>query len=220
MARVRIPVGSKLTLYYESGGVETFEMKSTFEKSVSDVSFLISAPIRNNSYIDIDCFRQILVKYKLGDITQMIPVYPEERVTVGKRVFWRVRQVGAAREFIPRIDKRYSVFFPASYASVSWDPDNPLSGERLPAQTMDLSAGGVALFMASDPKVGEVMNVIFPQSGSVKAVMQKAEVCWIREAKKGSPYRNMSGLKFLFSTEQEKTDMIKYINMAIVKYSG
>ena len=88
--------------------------------------------------------------------------------------------------------------------------------------SLDISAGGAAIYLNSKFDVGEVINISFPRVGTSekgRAINDiVAAVCWLREAPKGSLYRNICGLQFRFGESSDRKRVQSYIENVKEKY--
>ncbi len=83
------------------------------------------------------------------------------------------------------------------------------------AMTIDISAGGMAVFISQMFEVGESLHLSLPRIGTEEAGQAINDlvsvVCWYREAPKGSPRRLMCGLQFRFADESEHKVLADYV---------
>ena len=81
--------------------------------------------------------------------------------------------------------------------------------------TLDISAGGAALFVNRHFEVGEavVMGLprigISPEGAAITDIV--AAVCWDREAPKGSNYRFVCGVQFRMGDDAQREQLQNYM---------
>ena len=90
------------------------------------------------------------------------------------------------------------------------------------AMTIDVSAGGLAMYLNDYPDVGEALQVQLPvvrvDGDRCELPVQLGIVCWMRQAPKGSLYRNVCGVQFRYSDELEREAMKEYMEHVRAKY--
>ena len=134
----------------------------------------------------------------------------------GIRSYWKLRKVAEQHHFFKRKDERYKVTFRIDYSHPSWMPDETGKIDREEAVTLDISAGGAALFMNSRFDVGDVCQIYLPRinqepdGAPIDDVI--SAICWYRDAPIGSPYRFVAGLQFRFADDVERNRMRGYID--------
>lgn len=88
--------------------------------------------------------------------------------------------------------------------------------------TIDVSAGGLAMYLNDYPDVGEALQVQMPvvrvDGERCELPVQLGIVCWMRQAPKGSLYRNVCGVQFRYSDELEREAMKEYMEHVRAKY--
>ncbi len=90
------------------------------------------------------------------------------------------------------------------------------------AMTADVSAGGMALMLNDYPDVGEAMQIDLPpvsfDGQTFELPAQLGVVCWVRQAPKGSVYRNVCGIQFRFADDLEREAANAYMGHLRTKY--
>ena len=161
--------------------------------------------------------QKFLMQYSVGDNTFMIAGYPEAVEKVGIRTFWKMRQVAEQRTFFKRRDERFKVSMRLEYQR-----DNVDNPETEDAMTIDVSAGGMAIYLNDYPDVGEALQVQMPtirlQGERHELPVQLGIVCWVRQAPKGSLYRNVCGLQFRYADDIERETVKEYMQYVRAKY--
>lgn len=219
MAELQIKPGTKLQMAFDvpMGQKTDFNMMATFKKAIDDAYFLVSVPMLAGKPLLLDENQKFLMQYSVGDNTFMIAGYPEAVEKVGIRTFWKMRQVAEQRTFFKRRDERFEVSMRLEYQR-----DNVDNPETEDAMTIDISAGGVAIYLNDYPDVGEALQVQMPtirlQGERHELPVQLGIVCWVRQAPKGSLYRNVCGLQFRYADDIERETVKEYMEYVRAKY--
>ena len=90
----------------------------------------------------LDENQKLLMQYAVGENTFVLAGYPESVEKKGVRTFWKMRKVAEQRSFIKRRDERFKVSMRLSYLR-----DNAADPEPEDAMTIDVSAGGLAIYL-------------------------------------------------------------------------
>jgi len=197
------------------GKPQEFDLISTFKEALDESAFLVSIPLKGASAVQLDENQKVYLKYTIGTEAMVIAAYKDDIVKVGVRSYWKMRRVSEQRQFFQRQDERYKVALHLEYYQPTWQPNS--EGEIMPdeALSLDMSAGGAAVFMHHRFEVGEVCMVNLPKIGTAPegAALSGvvAAICWYREAPKGSPYKNLCGLQFRYSNEADKEVVKNYV---------
>ena len=219
MAELQIKPGTKLQMAFDvpMGQKTDFNMMATFKEVIDDAYFLVSVPMLAGKPLLLDENQKFLMQYSVGDNTFMIAGYPEAVEKVGIRTFWKMRQVAEQRTFFKRRDERFKVSMRLEYQR-----DNVDNLETEDAMTIDVSAGGVAIYLNDYPDVGEALQVQMPtirlQGERHELPVQLGIVCWVRQAPKGSLYRNVCGLQFRYADDIERETVKEYMEYVRAKY--
>lgn len=219
MAELQIKPGTKLQVAFDvpMGQKTDFNMMATFKEAIDDAYFLISAPMLAGKPLLLDENQKLLMQYSVGDNTFMIAAYPEAVQKAGIRTYWKMRQVAEQRTFFKRRDERFKVAM-----RVEYQRDNVDNPETEDAMTVDVSAGGVAIYLNEYPDVGEALQVQMPavrlQGQRHELPVQLGIVCWVRQAPKGSLYRNVCGLQFRYANDLERETVKEYMGYVREKY--
>lgn len=122
-----------------------------------------------------------------------------------------------AGNFVKRRDERFKVAMRLTYQR-----DNAPTTEPEDAMTIDVSAGGLAVYLNDYPDVGEALSVQMPtirlQGERHELPEQLGIVCWVRRAPKGSLYRNVCGLQFRYADDMERELVKEYVGYIRTKY--
>ncbi len=213
-----IPSGTKLKAALENkpGEEVVFDMMSTFNKALDDTSFLISIPMRNGAALEANDTQKIILKYEANDQSMILGAYCDDIVQAGIRRYWKMRRVNEQRQFFQRSDERYKIALVSLYRQPTWPVNFEGIIEKDDAMTLDISAGGVALFIPSVMNVGEILQLTLPRVGVDPAGAEIEDLvcvaCWHREAPKGSPLKYLCGLQFRFADDIEKQRLRDYID--------
>lgn len=193
MAEQQITPGTKLQVAFDvpMSQKTDFNMLATYKEDLDEAYFLMSAP--------------------------MLAGYPESIEKKGIRTYWKMRKVAEQRSFVKRRDERFKVAMHLTYQR-----DNAPTPEPEDAMTIDVSAGGLATYLNDFPDVGEALAVQMPairlQGKRHELPEQLGIVCWVRRAPKGSPYRNVCGLRFRYADDMERELVKEYAGYTRAKY--
>ena len=220
MAELTIRPGTRMMAAMEVpvGQTPEFNMMCTFAKQVDDIAFLISVPMVNGQRAEFDNMQKFLFRYENGSEYMIIAGFADDMVKEGFRTYWKIRRVGNQRQFAQRQDARYKIAVRLNYLSETW----PLNADGViePSEgfTMDISAGGLAMFLSNRFEVGEVIKVNLPRIGTEADGAEIDDiagvVCWEREAPKGSIYKFICGIQYRFGDPSEKEHMKLYVENA------
>ena len=221
-----IKSGTKLRLALDVpvGQMPDFNMICTFARSVDEATFLVSVPMKDGKPLTIDENQKILIRYSdsNNDNGMIVAGFVDDIVREGIRRYWKVHRVSEHRQFFKRADERVKVAVPISFMQDTWKPNSDGIIENEQGMSLDISAGGVALFLNRRFEVGEICEMTMPRIGSseegreISGVI--AVVCWMREAPKGSIYHNICGFQFRFAEPSEKERMQNYVANLKKKY--
>lgn len=221
---LKIKSGTKLQMAFDVDVDKdpVFNMVCTFNKSLDESAFLISIPAVDGKLLEIDESKKLLLRYGTGNDTMFLAGYADDVVKEGIRKYWKIRRVTEQRQFFQRADERLKVLLKITYKSDTWMMNDDGVIESEDGMTLDISAGGAAIYLNSRFDVGEVINISFPRVGTSekgRAISDiVAAVCWLREAPKGSLYRNICGLQFRFGESADRKRVQGYIENVKEKY--
>ena len=219
MAELTIKTGTKLQLAFDApmGQKVDFNMMATFKGAVDYAYFLISVPMLAGKPLLLDENQKLLMQYQVGENTFMLAAYPESVQKEGIRTLWKMRQVAEQRTFFKRRDERLKVSMRLEYQR-----DNVQTDATEDGMTVDVSAGGLAMYLNDYPDVGEALQVQLPairlQGQRHELPVQLGIVCWVRQAPKGSLYRNVCGLQFRYADDLERETVKEYMQFVREKY--
>lgn len=211
MEKLKIRQGTKLNIALEDNNDEKFELKSTFEKNINDSSFLISVPMQQGKRLELDEFKKLYIKYEMGDTAFVVEGFIDDYVKEGIRNYWKIRKVSENREFFQRSDQRIKARLNIKVAKRWWSPEGVDALEDLDALTLDISSGGLAMFIDTTLSVGEIVETTLPKRGNRKEVPVRSETCWVRQTEKGNAYRYIVGLKFMFTNTKDREKVERYV---------
>ena len=221
---LKIKDGSKIKLALDVpvGEQPNFNMICTFHKNLDESAFLVSIPMVNGKALVVDDSQKLLLQYGEGNDAMLVAGFVDDIVREGIRRYWKIRRVSEQRQFFQRRDERIKVALRLQYKQETWElnPDGQI--DREDGMSLDISAGGAAVYMNRHMDVGEMVEVSFPRIG----VSEKGRaiddivsvVCWGREAPKGSLYRHICGVQFKFGDDSEKKRLQDYIDNVKVRY--
>lgn len=216
--------GTRLQLGFDQGfgkGVE-FTMFCTFGKEINEAAVLVSIPLKDGKPLDLDENRKIYFKYEAGGELKSFAGYADDEVKEGIRTYWKIRRVNDQRHFYQRADKRIKAALKVEYKQNTWEPDSDGRIHGNEGMSLDISAGGIALYLNRHFDVGEFCEINLPrvgtdpEGGAIDDVV--GVVCWNREAPKGSLYRNVCGIQFKYSDGSERERMQEYVEYIKKKF--
>lgn len=220
---INVKTGTKLKMALDVpvGQEPDFSLLCTFNKALDESAFLVSIPMKGGKPLEIDDNQKLLMRYEEGSETMILAGYVDDVVKEGIRRYWKIRRVTEQRQFFQRSDERVKVTMRIEYMQSTW-PAN-VDGEivKEDAMSLDISGGGLAMYLNRRFQVGEICEIDLPNFGTseegrgLKGIISTA--CWNREAPKGSIYRNICGLQFKLSDE-EKKHLNEYIDFMKKKY--
>lgn len=220
MAELQIKPGSKLQVAFDAPVEQRtdFNMMATFKKAIDDAYFLISVPMLDGKQLELDVNQKFHLRYAIGSEPFIIAAYPEAVEKAGIRTLWKMRKVAEERVFYQRRDERFKIALHLTY-----ERDLATGAvETEEAMTADVSAGGIALFLNDCPDVGEALQIHMPPVAtggeSCEIPTQLGIVCWVRQAPKGSVYRNICGIQFRFGDDLEREAVGEYMGHLRAKY--
>lgn len=221
---VKIKNGTKLQIAFDAdvGTQPEFNMICTFAKALDESAFLVSIPMKEGKPIPLDETQKILFAYGQGEDKAIMAGYADDIVKEGIRNYWKIRRVTEQRQFLERVDERYQITLRMEYLQETWQPNDQGVIQKEEAMSVDISAGGMAVFLNRRLRVGEVCELTLPRLGTAEEG-RKFEglvgvVCWLRKAPKGSMFRNVCGLQFRFGNELEKARLNEYLGYMKKKY--
>lgn len=216
-SELKIPPGTKLHIAYDVplGQQPDFNMVCTFKKALDESAFLISIPMVGGKSLLLDENQKMLIRVAQGSEELIVAAYADDEVKEGIRRYWKMRRVSEQRELIRRKDERLKVALRVEYYQPTWpiNEDGTISTEE--SMTLDVSAGGAALFVNRHFDVGEavVMGLprigISPEGAAIPDII--AAVCWGREAPKGSNYRFVCGVQFRMGDDAQRELLQNYM---------
>ena len=223
MAALKIKTGTKLRMAYDAelGKEPNFNMVCTFNKSLNESAFLISIPVVNGKALEVDETQKLLIQYGSGNDAMIFAGFVDDIVKEGVRRYWKIRRVSEQRQFFQRADERVKVTLRVEYSQDTWALDENGEIPKEDGMSLDVSAGGAAIFMNRRFDVGEIVELNLPRIGTSErgqALTEIGNVCWVREAPKGSMYRLLCGLQFRFGDPSEKEQLQGYLANVKEKY--
>ena len=151
MAEQQIAPGTKLQVAFDvpMGQKTDFNMLATYKEDLDEAYFLMSAPMLAGKPLLMDENQKLLLQYKVGEETFVLAGYPEAVEKKGIRTYWKMRKVAEQRSFVKRRDERFKVAMRLTYQR-----DNAPTPEPEDAMTIDVSAGGLAVYLNDYPRRG------------------------------------------------------------------
>lgn len=207
--------GTRLQVAIDSGigNNFTFDMIATYKETLDEASFLMSIPMKDGKALEIDENTKLILQYYMGNEVMVIAAFRDDEIRQGVRRYWKMRRVSEQRQFFQRADERFKTALHCEYWQETW----PIKDGRIEHEeslTLDISAGGVAAYMALHFEVGEMVKFLLPRVGMAPegaAQETVAVVCWTREAPKGSPFKIVTGFQFKFADDAGKDVIKQYV---------
>lgn len=221
---LNIQSGSKMKLAFDVpvGEQPDFNMVCTFNKNLDESAFLVSIPMIQGKALTVEDSQKLLLQYGEGNDTMIVAGFVDDIVKVGIRRYWKIRRVSEQRQFFQRRDERLKVALRLQYKQETWPLNLDGKIDREDGMSLDISAGGAAIYMNRRMDVGEMVEISFPRVGVSKEGRAIDDivsvVCWGREAPKGSLYRHICGVQFRFGDDSEKQRLQDYIGNVKVRY--
>lgn len=216
MPKLKIPSGTKIDLQLiKDNEKKVLALKSTFEKNVDDVSFLVSAPLHKGKYIIFEQFDKLTIKYHQGQTKRILSGYIEQYVQIGVRNYWQVHIVSEEREFVRRAHERIKASLRVSYNKYTME-NIMQKRDKMYALSRDISAGGVSLRINEYLQPEEIVEVTLPPLGNIKSFSQKAEARWIMSTENNKAFSYIAGFRFIFKNSEEKESMKTYVSSLIM----
>ena len=198
-----------------------FDLVCTFAKALDESAFLISIPMKEGKALPLDENQKLLIRYGQGNESMILAGYADDIVKEGIRRYWKIRRVTEHRQFFRRTDERLKVALGISYMQDTWPVNYDGIIEKEKGMSLDISAGGLALYLNRLFNVGEICQVTLPNIGTAEEGQGRdlvAVVCWNRQAPKGSVYKNICGLQFRYEDEREREHVQNYVAYIKKKY--
>jgi hypothetical protein len=224
MSELKIKSGTKLQLALDApvGKEPDFNMVCTFNKALDESAFLISAPMQGGKRLVLDENQKLLIRYNQGSESMILAGYADDVVKDGIRSYWKIRRVSEQRQFFQRADERLKVALKVDYYQDTWPQNEEGTIDPESGMSLDISAGGAAIYLNRRFEVGEIITMTLPRIGTApegKAIPGiVAAVCWQREAPKGSLYHDICGLQFRLGDGPERKRVQAYVSNVKKKY--
>ena len=205
----------------QMGEEPKFDLVCTFAKALDESAFLISIPMKEGKALPLDENQKLLIRYGQGNECMILAGYADDIVKEGIRRYWKIRRVTEHRQFFRRTDERLKVALGISYMQDTWPLNYDGIIEKEKGMSLDISAGGLALYLNRLFNVGEICQVTLPSIGTAEEGQGRdlvAVVCWNRQAPKGSVYKNICGLQFRYEDERERERVQSYVAYIKKKY--
>ena len=192
--RLKVKSGTKVQLAcdVQAGGEPEFNLISTFYKALDDSAFLISVPMQGGKPMELDESLRLLLRFGSGSGARIVAGYADDLVQEGIRRYWKIRRVSELRQFVQRADERFKIALHVQYKQDTWPVNSEGTVTRDEGLTLDISNGGVAVYLSHRFQVGEICQLTLPRIGTSPDGREQREVvgvvCWEREAPKGSPF--------------------------------
>ena len=220
---LNIRTGTKLSMALDVpvGQEPQFNLICTFARSLDESAFLISVPMQGGKALPLDENQKLLLRYGHGEETLILAGYADDIVKEGLRHYWKIRRVTEQRQFFQRVDERMKVALGIDYVQDTWPVNFDGITEKEQGMSLDISAGGLALYLNRVFQIGEICEVTLPHIGTSeegKGCELVAAVCWSREAPRGSIYRHICGMQFRYEDEAERERVVSYLSYLKKKY--
>ena len=221
---LKINPGTKLRIAFDVpiGQEPKFNMICTFNKSLDESAFLVSIPMVGGKALEPDDDQKLLFKYGDGEDSGIVAGYVDDVVKSGIRHYWKVRRVTEQRQFIKRVDIRMKVALPIQYMQDTWALNSDGEIDKESGETMDISNGGLAVYLNHWFDVGETCIFSLPRIGTASSGVPKHEVvgvvCCMREVPKGGNFRFVAGIQLRFADQEERNEMQNYVAYVKKRY--
>ncbi len=217
MAEFDIKSGTRVQLCFapELGKQPEFDMSSSFKEALDETSFLISVPLKGGKAVQVDETQKILIKFTSGENISFVTAYCDDVVKQGIRNYWKLRRVSENRQYFQRKDERYRATLPIRYTSPMWPLRPDGSPDMEDGVSLDISAGGLAMYLSVRFDVGQICKITLPSIDSEGVAPVRdiiSAICWYREAPTGSPHRFVCGIQFRFANDMERDEIRSYID--------
>lgn len=216
--------GTRLQIGFDQGfgkGVD-FSMFCTFGKELNEASVLVSIPLKDGKPVILDESQKILFKYEDNGEVKSFAGYADGEVKEGIRTYWKIRRVSDQRRFFQRADERIKAALKIEYKQSTWAPRADGSIPTSEGMTLDISAGGIAMYLDRHFDVDEFCEINLPRVGTDPEGMAIKDVvgvvCWNREAPKGSLYHYICGIQFKYHDGSERERMQTYVEYIKKKF--
>lgn len=221
---LKINKGTKMRLAFDVpiSQEPKFNMICTFNKALDESAFLVSIPMVGGKALEPDENQKLLFQYGEGEETCIVAGYVDDVVKEGIRRFWKVRRVTEQRQLIKRVDIRMKVALPVQYMQDTWALNSEGEIDKESGETMDISNGGLAVYLNHWFEVGETCIFTLPRIGTASNGVPAHEVvgvvCWMREVPKGGKFRFVAGIQLRFSDTEERASMQNYVAYVKSRY--
>lgn len=209
---LNIKTGAKMVVRYkdEHGLSPVMEMASAFESSEEDGTFLVAAPIYKEIQFPLPDGEEIDIMYFEASAFFSFRARTRERIKRGDLYFLRMQQLSEPIRTQRRTDFRLPVILMGHINKAM--EDRPGSVKHLPARTVDVSGGGVALRTGMSYDVNEKTEVRLPlgKDGATLTIPVVVRRC-SRMQDSEQEWRYLVGLQFLFKTPAEKESIVAYV---------
>lgn len=211
MPKSSMPSGTKLDISFTDENGQQINLKSTFEKDVDTVSILISRPLHQGKPIEIDENTKLTI---VGgqNMVQTIVGYVDAVTKIGPRTYWRVRKVDSKSVVNQRSDARVRAVLTLEVFKTYWGTEGIDSTETCPALSIDISNGGIAFYINAPFSTGEIIELQLPKYKRLHPFSLRGEVCWMRDAEKGSSFRHIIGVRFILDSKTERDRVVRYVS--------
>ena len=173
--------------------------------------------------MELDESLRLLLRFGSGSGARIVAGYADDLVQEGIRRYWKIRRVSELRQFVQRADERFKIALHVQYKQDTWPVNSEGTVTRDEGLTLDISNGGVAVYLSHRFQVGEICQLTLPRIGTSPDGREQRDVvgvvCWEREAPKGSPFRMLCGLQLRFATTGERESYIRYVDNVRRKYA-
>lgn len=216
--------GTKMNVAFDVpiGESPDFNMMCTFKQNEDETYFLVSIPLKGGKPVEIGENQKLLFRYAESSEQLIVAGFVDDIVKVGIRRFWKIHRVDLERQYFVRKDVRIKVGLHVQYMQDNWKPNFDGIIEKDNGLTLDISLGGLALYVNRRFNVGETLFVTMPNIGMEEAGHLEDDlvgvVCWQRDTPKGSAYRNIIGIQFRTNSDSEKEVLQNYIGCVQKRY--
>lgn len=211
MANFAIKAGTLLNMRLGSKiNDSSYVLKSTFVKKADEKSFLISPPTDNNGTVEIEKNDKVFMSCIVGENQYEFEGYAGGYVKKGMKTLLEVRDISDFTD-LTNFEQRVNIRIRVSIRAKCEKTVSSASHEEFSGVTMDISSGGVSMYLNNLVSSNEVVELYFPKIKGSKDITVRGKACWMKENEKGHSYKYLVGFKFLFDQCEKKEDVLAYV---------
>lgn len=199
MAKSAIKARTNFNIRLESKiNDSSYVLKAEYYKRIDDEKFLITVPAQDGKPQTIQESDKLYMNYNIGGEINELEGYADGYVKKGSKIYLKVRKTMGETKFDQRVSIRIKVAIKAKWDKLDKSGKNGDSS----GTTMDISGGGVSMYMDTRLNSGEKVELHFPKIKGSKEFTVKGEVCWITSTKDSDKQKFLAGFRFLPENNQ------------------